>query len=1204
MAILATDYMDFGNGIIGDDTFDVWRKKTNRIQVNLDNVNASLTSTINTKFSTLPNTYIAIAGGTTAVTTPLSFNSATQFPNATTTASSVKVGTVPLYEFNNKLQIEKEVNATALTSTKVSATSQIHLGTKTYNVPPAPAQDNLVLVGSQSNSNLVWKNPTQLFADAGGLQQTTTVFEEVMPVGSIIAIAGTIVDNNFLACEGGEVLQDDFPDLYALPEFTNNASNTNNYGQASDNTKFKLPNLVGRVAVGIGSAGGFNFGSDYGAFGGDGNSTTADHTLTIEQIPSHTHPIRDSNLVGTDRNTFAYGDAGGVEEGLPNLPNNTGGDSEGNTVPHSHTISPENRLQPYITVKYFIKAKKNTKIDFKIDLSNSGLTSTTAAGSTQTQISPVNETVTLKINPNPSAFEINSSGQFSFKNHPGIPGSLTLSGSDLRINSTTRIGSAVSIPGGGDVRRALVLGDGASEPATIDAIAGTPSIPSLNQASLGQSRQTMFLLRDEHQPAPTSTGIAPFSRGTPTGKGGNNDTLQINYSQVAPSAIGDYTGGVIINGTRSIAYKDGTVSHSARPIGPVKKLAEVHSGFGGNESGTGSSGSGGGAIGFIDHDGVPVFCGHSRNGKNNTPRFVRSGGTSTGGATDSYQNGYFGIPLPDDEKADKLYMAGEFNVAISESKKIFGIGKSSYFCSQEIISSTQTTSGSANEVHMWTRSMISDDSVKFSKVATYPGGYAPGMNALDENGILWTAGSNWFGESATGVSGTASNVYSTYQIHLQTTPNTTGNNVLKLYQKRDAIAASVYGYTGTDGTQVTAAHVNMPMKDSSGNLLTYNSDQSNQSAFDTMLTNTTGFYTTFTDVVCHRHTILGLGTDGRVYSVGWNYQGTCGDGTTGGTNHNTGGNWKIVKTNADTDLTNVTKIFIGGGYNSNGKAFAITADGDVYAWGDGTHHSLGNSTNVNAYATKVYDGTANGPADKVYTTPCGDSSDNVGSTNYIVTNEDQPRFYVTGKGNHFDGGKTGSIEDVVYTTFTNVSNGCWNTSTHTVEKLFQICSTKGHSNQQLVIAKNIATGKRELWANGYGGTTRSTSSYRGDCLGLGGSHLRSNAGAYFPANSSNYSGTDSNGWLKVRVLPPGFVDKIVNIRIGGYDNGANATQLTVDYFVTHIHLSDGSLYGSGFGAYNSIINDPWQSYTDGGTIQNYDQEMFYAFTKVQFTGLN
>ena len=59
MAIQETDYMDFGNGIIGDDTFDVWRKKTNRIKVDLDSVNAALGDRIDGISVDLGAAYIA-----------------------------------------------------------------------------------------------------------------------------------------------------------------------------------------------------------------------------------------------------------------------------------------------------------------------------------------------------------------------------------------------------------------------------------------------------------------------------------------------------------------------------------------------------------------------------------------------------------------------------------------------------------------------------------------------------------------------------------------------------------------------------------------------------------------------------------------------------------------------------------------------------------------------------------------------------------------------------------------------------------------------------------------------------------------------------------------------------------------------------------------------------------------------------------------
>lgn len=72
------------------------------------------------------------------------------------------------------------------------------------------------------------------------------------------------------------------------------------------------------------------------AKGDDGNKANAgtySHTLTEDQMPSHTHPCRDSNATGANTNVFAYGDSGGAEEGSPNLPDETGGDQPHNNTP-------------------------------------------------------------------------------------------------------------------------------------------------------------------------------------------------------------------------------------------------------------------------------------------------------------------------------------------------------------------------------------------------------------------------------------------------------------------------------------------------------------------------------------------------------------------------------------------------------------------------------------------------------------------------------------------------------------------------------------------------------------------------------------------------------------------------------------------------------------------------------------------------------
>ena len=193
MAIQISDIMDFGNGIIGDDTFDVWRKKTNRIKVDLDSINTTLTGRLDAlDAGGLGTDYIPKDGAATAVSTELSFSSLTTFTNNVSVNGGVLSGSA------NKITSTPEFeSSTQLTSSKVKAISKLILGAKEYSVPNAPAINNAVLVGN-TGGGLSWQNPATVFESAGGLQQTTTVFEEVMPLGSVVALAGDTNDTNFL----------------------------------------------------------------------------------------------------------------------------------------------------------------------------------------------------------------------------------------------------------------------------------------------------------------------------------------------------------------------------------------------------------------------------------------------------------------------------------------------------------------------------------------------------------------------------------------------------------------------------------------------------------------------------------------------------------------------------------------------------------------------------------------------------------------------------------------------------------------------------------------------------------------------------------------------------------------------------------------------------------------------------------------------
>ena len=423
MAIQQSDIMDFGNGIIGDDTFDVWRKKTNSLKGEIDLVNTTLTNKINTDVSALIPLFVPIAGSATSVSTPL------QFTSPVTLTSTIDINGTILTGNSSKLVSDKEFDSSVqLTSPKVKATSKLILGTKEYTVPPSPAINNAVLTSATTAGELQWQNAATLFESSGGLQQTTAVFEEVMPVGAVIACAEDPNDSNFLLCEGGSALKSTYPKLY---EVLKGGGTTARYGETSPgsaNGTFTLPNYSGRVLVGVGTAGSVNFGNVFGADGGDTTTSTSSVTLTAAQsgLPAHSHSYTLEDPRGSTNASLGSGN--GASDFNTAFTSVVGGTSFPATDAHAHSITTANRIQPYVTVRYYIKAVENSKIDFKINVNQSGLKSTDAGGIPQTLISVSNETHSLSVNPDNTSIALDNNFKVSVKSSPTIQGTITATG--------------------------------------------------------------------------------------------------------------------------------------------------------------------------------------------------------------------------------------------------------------------------------------------------------------------------------------------------------------------------------------------------------------------------------------------------------------------------------------------------------------------------------------------------------------------------------------------------------------------------------------------------------------------------------------------------------------------------------------------------------------------------------------------------------
>lgn len=170
--------------------------------------------------------------------------------------------------------------------------------------------------------------------NASNLNQLQTNVETAInqnePIGAVKMYAGANAPNGYFICDGSAISRREYADLFNVIGTT--------YGSGNGSTTFNIPDLKGRVAVGAG-----NFGDNVHFFTLGDIGGEFEHTLTVDEMPSHSHNLAMANA-GNDRVEEA-GYSSGVNQ---NQATDKAIKSAGGSQPH-------NNLQPFIVLNYIIK---------------------------------------------------------------------------------------------------------------------------------------------------------------------------------------------------------------------------------------------------------------------------------------------------------------------------------------------------------------------------------------------------------------------------------------------------------------------------------------------------------------------------------------------------------------------------------------------------------------------------------------------------------------------------------------------------------------------------------------------------------------------------------------------------------------------------------------------------------------------------------